>query len=236
MTAARITITKMVYTMPMALTPRRLRRTLSGEDLRAADEREELRRRVPVADRDARVDRRGHDRVQPALRRLLLEAREVEDADAGVRGVDGRIRSDGGERLRRRKRLLQEDHVGAVPRRLRPEALRRVPDDRVELPLAPDDNGRDVVERIREHRLDPLGERSGAPRRRGEQDVAALDIRRDVFEAALLEARLQRRHLDEVLAADVDPSEQRDIRGHARGIPGAWGDSSTRQRPRSTAS
>src|SRR4051794_16702454 len=104
MTAARITITKMVYTMPMALTPRRLRRTLSGEDLRAADEREELRRRVPVADRDARVDRRGHDRVQPALRRLLLEAREVEDADAGVRGVDGRIRSDGGERLRRRKR------------------------------------------------------------------------------------------------------------------------------------
>src|SRR5215210_3103017 len=130
MTAAMIAITKMAYTIPMASTPRRLRRTISRRRLRAVEEREQLRRRVPVADRDPRVDRRGDDRVQPARGDRRLEPREVQDADARGRGVDRRVRADVRERLRRRERLLEEDHVRAVLPRLRAEPLRRVPDDR----------------------------------------------------------------------------------------------------------
>ena len=53
---------------------------------------------------------------------------------------------------------------------------------------------------------------------RREQHVAALDVRDHVRKAVRLEARLQRGHLDQVVAADVDPAQQRDVPGHARGF------------------
>jgi len=39
-----------------------------------------------------------------------------------------------------------------------------------------------------------------------EQDVTALDVGRDLFETIGFEGGLERGHLDQVLATDVDPA------------------------------
>ena len=88
-------------------------------------------------------------------------------------------------------------------------------DDSPHLLPAAHHHGRHVVERVGQHRLDPIGQR-GVPRSRTrEHHVAALDVRGDVLEPVLLEARLERGHLDQVLPADVDPAQEGDVGRHA---------------------
>src|SRR5919109_2676050 len=85
------------------------------------------------------------------------EPQEIDDARASVCGVDCRVRRHVLHRRLRRRRLLQKGDVVPVSRRLGPEPSRRPIDDRPHLfRLRTTTMG--IVERVREHRPDPLGQ------------------------------------------------------------------------------
>jgi len=101
-----------------------------------------------------------------------------------------------------------------VLRGLVAEALGPLPDHRFELSLRDDGDPDELgveLEGLRQRGLDPLGDLRGG-QLRVQEDVAARDVGRDVRETGVLQHGPQCRHRDLVLAADVDPAKEDEVR------------------------
>src|SRR6185369_4299743 len=94
--------------------------------------------------------------------------------------------------------------AGTLERRPPSKSIRRPGDDPPQLASIEQHHARAVAERLREHLLQPEGERHRRGVTRLEEHVAARDVGRDARQAVLAETRRELGHPDEVLAPDVD--------------------------------